>query len=70
MGAWQRTEARVVEMLQAYRDEPEKPVKDLTTWLERQKLILLESIIWSTIERKPALTATEEWRTSHNSIGV
>jgi hypothetical protein len=61
MGAWQRTEARVVEMLQAYRDEPEKPVKDLTTWLERQKFILLESIIWATIERKPALTATEEW---------
>jgi hypothetical protein len=48
-------------MLQAYRDEPEKPVNDLTTWLEKQKLILLESIIWATIERKPALTATEEW---------
>jgi hypothetical protein len=59
---WQRTEARIVEMLQTYRDGHEKPVKDLTTWLESQKLILLESEIWATIEMKPALpigTATE-----------
>jgi hypothetical protein len=62
---WQRTEARIVEMLQTYCDEPEKPVKDLTTWLERRKLRLLESLIRAEIEMKPPLpigTATEAER--------
>jgi hypothetical protein len=45
---WKRTEAGIVEMLQTCRNEPEKQVTDLTTWLERQKLILLESEIWAT----------------------
>jgi hypothetical protein len=52
---WQRTEARIVKMLQTYCDEPEKPVKDLTTWLERLKLTLLESLIRAKIETKPDL---------------
>jgi hypothetical protein len=51
---WHRKEARIMAMLQSYRDGPKKPVIDLTTWLEEQKLILLESLIRTEIEMKPA----------------
>jgi hypothetical protein len=63
---WQRTEARIVEMLQTYHEKHENPVKDLTTWLERQKLILLGSEIRAWIDKKaappPGRTVTEEDR--------
>jgi hypothetical protein len=63
-------EVRIVKMLRRYHCEPEKPLKDLTTWLEREKLILLESEIWATSEMKPALpirtaTKAERWKMEH-----